>query len=158
MDVDGYEKIQKYAYMTKLAVDTKKWEEATSLWGYTEMILEEETHNIDFYNVLFKVSANSQSSGDKISNLLRSKPSLNETMYRSMVSYSRVDAIDDAERDAKLRVLMRTLVHDALGLPESVVWGSQSNSVFQTLAADFMKPVVHIVEELLDQTEIKVGV
>lgn len=138
-----------------MAVDTKKWEEATRLWGETETVLEHETHNIDFYNILFKVSSDSQRS-DKNSNLLRNRQTVNETMYRSMVSYSRLDAIDDAERDAKLSQLMKTQVHEALNLPSNVEWGSQSNEVFRTLARDFMNPVTHIVEELLEKTDIKV--
>ena len=156
VDVSGYEQIQKYAYMTKIAVDSKKWNEATNLWGRTESVLLEETHNIDFYNVLFKVPSQSQSGGDKITNLLRSRPSLNQTMYRSMVSYSRADDETEEDRDARLQVIMRTQVHEALGLPEQIVWGSQSGKVFETLAGDFMKPVTHIVEQLLNSTSIQV--
>lgn len=53
---------------------------------------------------------------------------------------------------------MRGEVHQALDLPKNVVWGSQAGAVFDTLAADFMKPVVETVEEVLNNTTLKVVV
>lgn len=54
--------------------------------------------------------------------------------------------IRDGSRPARegewnLDVLMNTVVKDALGIPEHVVWGSLSNDVFDVLREDFMKPV-----------------
>jgi serine carboxypeptidase 1 len=54
--------------------------------------------------------------------------------------------------------LMNTEVKTALGLPEKIVFGSQSSAVFRTLAIDFMKPVVNVVELLLNNTNIDVVV
>lgn len=65
---------------------------------------------------------------------------------------------DEDEDDNKLTKLMRGAVHKALQLPENVVWGSQAGAVFDTLAGDFMKPVVSVVEELLSNTTVKVVV
>lgn len=53
---------------------------------------------------------------------------------RPYMSTVRQDQLD-------LDTLMNTLVKEALGIPEHVVWGSQSNPVFDYLSGDFMKPV-----------------
>ena len=46
--------------------------------------------------------------------------------------------------DATLDRLMNTVVKSTLEIPESVVWGGQSNAVFSRLYDDFMKPVTHV--------------
>lgn len=45
------------------------------------------------------------------------------------------------QEELTLNQLMNTLVKEALRIPEHVVWGSQSNAVFNYLSGDFMKPV-----------------
>jgi serine carboxypeptidase 1 len=79
-----------------------------------------------------------------------------------MVKRKRLSAVDDEnddeDGDRKLTRLMRGEVHEALNLPENVVWGSQAGAVFDTLAGDFMKPVVETVETVLNSTTVKVVV
>lgn len=78
-----------------------------------------------------------------------------------MVKRKRLNADDENDEDdpdSKLTRLMRGAVHEALNLPEKVVWGSQAGAVFDTLAGDFMKPVVKTVEEVLNSTTVKVVV
>lgn len=133
MDVDGYEEIEKNSYMIKLAVATEQWEEAAALWNVAMNVFQRETHGVDVYNVLFKMADNAQSQS------------------------SRVDSIDSPERDAKLELLM-TQVHQTLELPDHIVWGSQRSLVRAALAGDFMRPVTHIVEELLEKTDIEVNI
>lgn len=51
-------------------------------------------------------------------------------------------AIRDGSREVwNLNSLMNTVVKEALGIPGHVVWGSQSDHVFDYLRVDFMKPV-----------------
>ncbi|KAH8337094.1 hypothetical protein KR067_009967 [Drosophila pandora] len=64
----------------------------------------------------------------------------------------------DEDRTQILEDLMRGPVAETLGIPSNVVWGSQSGSVFDIHRTDFMKPVIHIVNELLEKTPLKVGV
>lgn len=45
--------------------------------------------------------------------------------------------------------LMNGDVKKALKIPDSVVWGSQSNNVFNFLWEDFMKPVTNVGKEQL---------
>lgn len=68
------------------------------------------------------------------------------------------DENDEDDADEKLTRLMRGAVHEALNLPENVIWGSQAGAVFDTLAGDFMKPVVETVEAVLNSTTVKVVV
>lgn len=58
--------------------------------------------------------------------------------------FNRHVLFDDA--DTMLEELMRGPVSKALEIPEHVVWGSQSDATFETLAEDFMWPVVDIGE------------
>lgn len=68
------------------------------------------------------------------------------------------DESDEEDADSKLTRLMRGDVHKALSLPDNVIWGSQAGAVFDTLAGDFMKPVVETVAEVLNSTTVKVVV
>ncbi|CAG7830981.1 unnamed protein product [Allacma fusca] len=43
-------------------------------------------------------------------------------------------------------------------IPENVTWGGQSGKVFEALADDFMRPVVRIVESLLNNSPLSVTV
>lgn len=73
-------------------------------------------------------------------------------MYRTLV---RINSRNDD--DLALEDLMNGPVKAALeGIPESVVWGGQSNPTFSVLSEDFMKPVTDIVELLLNNTSIDV--
>lgn len=72
-------------------------------------------------------------------------------MYRTLVNF---DVSDD--RDDLLHSLMNGQVKQALGLPDSVRWGAQSGITFRILNEDFMKPVTHTVELLLNNTQIDV--
>ena len=61
----------------------------------------------------------------------------------------------DTYQGDPLTELMNGEVKDYLGIPEEVTWGGQSNAVFEAQAGDFMKPVIDIVDELVE-TGIKV--
>ncbi|XP_017030417.1 retinoid-inducible serine carboxypeptidase-like isoform X1 [Drosophila kikkawai] len=64
---------------------------------------------------------------------------------------------DPEEEDAEVP-LMKGPVSKILGIPEAVVYDLQSDAVFYNQRADFMKPVIHIVNELLEKTPLKVSV
>lgn len=57
VDKDGYTKIMKAANDTKKALDQGQFNEATSLWGYTEGVVLQVTDGVDFYNVMTKIGA-----------------------------------------------------------------------------------------------------
>lgn len=116
----------------------------------------ENTFGVDFYNVLFDTPF---SSSEARSKFLKQSP--RNVAFDILVKRKQIaadDENDDEDPDTKLRNLMRGAVHEALNLPANVKWGSQSGAVFDTLAGDFMKPVVEIVEELLNNSTVKVVV
>ncbi|RZC37320.1 uncharacterized protein BDFB_011030, partial [Asbolus verrucosus] len=132
VDQNGYEQIQEMAEATKEAFDNGNYQVSTNLWGLTEGVIQTYTANIDFYNILTKISPG------WIGKTRMIKPALND------------------DEDAKIDVIMNNEVKKALGL--DVNWGVQSDDVFAALGEDFMKPVVEIVELLLNTTDIKVAV
>lgn len=140
VDTDGFEKIDRSARATKLEVDAGNWRLATHKWSDTENTILRATNNIDFYNILTKVGSFYEDYSERLS----TEP----TFTRVYSAYS----------DASLTDLMNGRVKDALGLPKTVRHGSQSNIVFTKLEADFMKPVINIVESLLNETSLKVAV
>ena len=55
--------------------------------------------------------------------------------------------------------LMNGPIRAQLGdIPASVTWGGQSDAVFSTLAGDFMRPVVDVVDALLTDARVHVTV
>lgn len=54
VDHAGHDRIAMGTQLTQNAMNAGSFENATNLWGYTELVIMEETHGIDFYNILFK--------------------------------------------------------------------------------------------------------
>ncbi|XP_056635825.1 retinoid-inducible serine carboxypeptidase-like [Diorhabda sublineata] len=127
VDQDGYESIMKQAYKARDAIDREDYEQAFNLWGLIEEVVEKQTYNIDFYNVLLKPTAPIKKIG----------------LYRSYLG----DALSD---------IMNDLVAPALGLTHK--WDDVDGGVFNALGPDFMRPVIHLVDELLDTTDLTVAV
>ncbi|XP_046826031.1 retinoid-inducible serine carboxypeptidase-like isoform X2 [Vespa crabro] len=128
IDSNGYDNIDKSAKATRDAVNNGKWLKATSLWGNTENVILKATDNIDFYNILTKLSPSfirSQNHGEKSSIHID-----RDAIYQGL-SY----------RDSgSLEQLMNGPVRKALGIKN--YHNEQSNNVFYMLRQDFMKPVV----------------
>lgn len=156
IDVDGFEKINNYALRTQRALNEGSFFQATDLWYQTEIVLLQHTLGVDFYNVQYNTPHRNTDNNEA----RHSELSPRATAFDIMVNRKRLNTDDENEDDEldKLTRLMRGPVHEALDLPNSVVWGSQAGAVFDTLAGDFMKPVVEIVEEVLNSTTVKVVV
>ncbi|XP_067624265.1 retinoid-inducible serine carboxypeptidase-like [Eurosta solidaginis] len=147
VDQDGFEKIAASAAKTEELIKEGKWMQATNQWGATETIIAIESKGVDFYNI------ERPTKGDRFSQLLLRSSNIQQFMYRTMVQYD-----VDEDRDQILDDLMRGPVTRALNVTSGKRWGSQSSITFTRLQGDFMKPVVHIVEKLLNYTNLKVGV
>ncbi|TDG50365.1 hypothetical protein AWZ03_003270 [Drosophila navojoa] len=144
VDQDGHDKIEAAALKTKNLVDGEEWTQATSQWSSTQSVVKRESKGVDFYNV------ETPTRGDNYLRLLVDM-SPEERMYRTLVHFD-----IDEDRDKLLEDLMRGPVTKALNL--TIKWGAQSGTTFNKLWGDFMKPAVHIVEELLNSTTVQVGV
>lgn len=143
------------AKRTERAVKQHQYKLATDLWYMTEVILEEEARAIDYYNVQYDIPYR----GGITNNAKLADFTPRDYAYELMVNYRRLsnDPLRKAE-ELRLDDVMRNFVHPALKLPSHVSFGAQSGAVFDTLATDFMKPVVDIVEKVLNETNINVVV
>lgn len=54
VDQAGHDRVALSTKLTENALNDGKYVNATNLWGYTEYVVMDVTHGIDFYNVLFK--------------------------------------------------------------------------------------------------------
>ncbi|XP_044735685.1 retinoid-inducible serine carboxypeptidase-like isoform X1 [Chrysoperla carnea] len=132
IDIEGYNRIEKQARKCKDLLDAGLYSEASNQWELTEDEIDAVTNSIDFYNILIKMEVEEQE---------RNKSKL----------------LDTLESD-KLNSLMNNDVKKALNLTSNVTWSEDSDAVFDALNEDFMKPVVQIVEEVLNTTSIRVQV
>lgn len=60
VDTKGFEKIDAAAQITRRKVEFGSWTAATEAWSNTQGVIFEETYNVDFYNILTKLSPPSQ--------------------------------------------------------------------------------------------------
>ncbi|KAH8302961.1 hypothetical protein KR044_012478, partial [Drosophila immigrans] len=146
VDQNGHDKIEAAALKTKDYVDNERWVLATVQWSLTQSVVLRESKGVDFYNV------ETPTRGDAYLRQL-DLMTPEERMYRTLVHFD-----IDENRDQMLAELMKGPVTKALNITTGVTWGAQSGTTFNKQRGDFMKPVVHIVEELLNNTTLKVGV
>ncbi|XP_062129418.1 retinoid-inducible serine carboxypeptidase [Drosophila sulfurigaster albostrigata] len=145
IDHDGHDQIMKAANFTAELVENERWAQATTQWGNTQWEVLKASKGVDFYNVL-KLTR-----GDAYQR--RSLYPAADRMYRTLVKLDFDEDIDQIAED-----LLRGPVAETLGIPDHVKWDSQSGAVFDIHRTDFMKPVIHIVNELLDKTPLQVAV
>jgi serine carboxypeptidase 1 len=140
VDDQGYDAIQRSAELCQRAVEEERWEDATDLWSTTEGVVIYRTHWVDFYNILkFTIPTGAgQSRSSRIEGISRQhRPATRAT-----------DPLDD---------LMNGVIKEQLGIiPDDVVWGAQSDAVFDYQTGDFMKPVVSVVDDALANTTLHV--
>ncbi|XP_055593624.1 retinoid-inducible serine carboxypeptidase-like [Uranotaenia lowii] len=147
VDTKGYRNIQAAAIETEHILNEGRFEDATWQWGRTEGVIVRETLGIDFYNVLFEQDYSAS----------RSRLSMFERNMKQATVDSAVRLVSE-DRDQMLEDLMRGPVAETLQLPAESVYNSQGSDVFQSMAGDFMKPAMHIVELLLNNTSLDVVV
>ncbi|XP_072743969.1 retinoid-inducible serine carboxypeptidase [Anoplolepis gracilipes] len=138
VDTEGFKNIDAKAKEAKDRVETGMWTEATNYFGFTQVVILHETYNVDFYNILTKITYPSYHLP------LENQYMRANTIYRHFIQFE----------SQSLESLMNGPVKEALGL--NVSHGTQSSEVFSYLEGDFMKPVINIVEQLLNETDLNV--
>lgn len=147
VDTKGYKTIQAAAIETEHILNQERYEEATYQWGNTQGVLMRQTGPIDWYNVLFLQEYNQ----------FQARLAMFEKdLKQATADSARKLATED--RDQMLKDLMRNEVAPALDLPAESVYDSQGSRVFSTLAGDFMKPAMDVIELLLNNTSVEVVV
>ncbi|XP_044736265.1 retinoid-inducible serine carboxypeptidase-like [Chrysoperla carnea] len=134
IDNDGFIQIDKEAKLCKQFLNEGKFEAATDQWLATEITIQRITRNIDFYNILSKINTSLNSFGDFL------------------------DLPSELNKPKTLTELMNTDVKNTLNIPDHVDWKETNRIVFHEFSEDFMKPAIHLVEEVLNTTSLKVYV
>jgi len=153
IDSVGRTQISNSANAVQTAVNAGRWKDATTLWGTNQFVIEENSANVDFYNILNRsgtgpspktTSTESTSKTASIGSTL--KTSSMEPVDRAV---ARMNAVYKAD---PLTDLMNGPIRQKLGIiPSNVTWGGQSDNVFSYLSTAFMQPYIAQVDFLLAQ-------
>ncbi|XP_053426366.1 retinoid-inducible serine carboxypeptidase [Nycticebus coucang] len=137
LEDEGLAEVSQVAEQVLDAIENEKYKEATQLWGKAEMVIEQNTDGVNFYNILTKstpMPAMEWSLEFTQSHLLR--------LCQRHVRHLQRDALSE---------LMNGPIRKKLKIiPEDQSWGGQAANVFMNMEEDFMKPVVDIVDKLLE--------
>lgn len=134
LDDFGLADVSNAADAVKKAVEQQQFEKATELWSVAETVVEQNTNGVNFYNIL------TQEPDEKVD------ASAGEN-YISLQARRHIRPL----HSQSLSELMNGPIRRKLGIiPQNVTWGGQAEEVFTNMAGDFMKPVVDIVDLLLN--------
>ncbi|XP_069728788.1 retinoid-inducible serine carboxypeptidase [Phaenicophaeus curvirostris] len=132
LDDKGLAEVTAVAKEIMDAINKDQYGLATELWGKAEEIIEMNTDNVNFYNIMTKdvpqIKSNEQEN-------------LHLRLYQRHVQRTHKDSLTE---------LMNGPIREKLKIiPDCVTWGGQSRDVFENMAEDFMRPVIDIVDQLL---------
>ncbi|XP_004684459.2 PREDICTED: retinoid-inducible serine carboxypeptidase [Condylura cristata] len=137
LDDKGLEEVSQVAEQVLDAVNKGRYKEATALWGKAENLIEQNTDGVNFYNILTKDTPMSAM-----------KSSLEFTQSHLVHLCQR--HIRRLHRDTLSQLMNGPIRKKLKIIPEDCSWGAQATSVFVNMQGDFMKPVINIVDELLE--------
>lgn len=133
LDDNGLAEVTAVAKEIMDAINKNQYGLATELWSKAEGIIEENTDNVNFYNILTKEVPEVKSDEQENLHLMR--------LYQRHVRKMHQNSLDELMNGPIRKKLMI--------IPDCVKWGGQSRQVFENMAEDFMKPVIDIVDQLL---------
>ncbi|XP_048179838.1 retinoid-inducible serine carboxypeptidase [Corvus hawaiiensis] len=133
LDDNGLAEVTAVAKEIMDAINKNQYGLATELWGKAEGVIEENTDNVNFYNILTKEVPEVKSDEQENLHLMR--------LYQRHVRKMHQSSLDELMNGPIRKKLMI--------IPDCVKWGGQSRQVFENMAEDFMKPVIDIVDQLL---------
>ncbi|KAK7929714.1 hypothetical protein WMY93_006109 [Mugilogobius chulae] len=129
----GLAEVNAVAQEVQDAVENGHFLKATELWSVAESVVERNTNNVNFYNIL------TQDTDEAVR--LRPGDDFISLQFHRHVRRLHKQSLDE---------LMNGPIRKKLGqIPDNVTWGGQSQDVFRSMAGDFMRPVVDIVDQLL---------
>ncbi|OXB77029.1 UNVERIFIED_CONTAM: hypothetical protein H355_014851 [Colinus virginianus] len=133
LDDHGLAEVTAVAKEIMDAINRNEYGLATELWSKAEGIIEENTDNVNFYNIMTKDVPEMKTNEQENFHLVR----LYERHVKNMHKNNLSELMNGPIRK-KLQVI-----------PDCVKWGGQSTKVFENMAEDFMRPVIDIVDQLL---------
>uniref|UniRef100_A0A4W5QEC5 Carboxypeptidase n=1 Tax=Hucho hucho TaxID=62062 RepID=A0A4W5QEC5_9TELE len=134
LDDYGLREVSSAAEAVKQAVEQGQYLKATELWSVTESVVEQNTNGVNFYNIL------TQDPDEKMTSVAGEG-------YLSLLMRHHISPL----HRQSLSQLMNGPIRKKLGIiPQNVTWGGQAEAVFSSMSGDFMRPVVDVVDQLLD--------
>lgn len=144
VDIAGLGQINAAAKKVENLVNEGKFTEATSAWSLTEGVISAESAGVNFYNILEWDGQESK----RFNSILKSSKDPIERLYEHHVKVMQNDDLDE---------LMNGPIRKKLKIiPDKVTWGGQSGAVFEKQAGDFMKNVTRTVNDLVNNSSLKV--
>ncbi|KAM6174838.1 retinoid-inducible serine carboxypeptidase isoform 1-T1 [Erethizon dorsatum] len=137
LDDTGLAEVSSIAEKVLAAINSGLYKKATQLWGEAEAIIEKNADGVNFYNILTKSTPNS------------AMESSLEFMPNHLVRLSQRH-VRCLHQDALSQLMNGPIRRKLKIIPEDFSWGDQSSYVFMNMEEDFMKPVISIVDELLE--------
>ncbi|XP_048221916.1 retinoid-inducible serine carboxypeptidase [Perognathus longimembris pacificus] len=137
LDDKGLAEVSNVAEKVLDAINKGHYKEATQLWEEAEMVIEKNTDGVNFYNILTKSTPTS------------SMESGLEFLHRHLVRLCQRH-VRHLQGDTLSQLMNGPIRKKLKIIPEDISWGAQSPKVFMNMEEDFMKPVVSIVDELLE--------
>uniref|UniRef100_A0A803XWZ3 Carboxypeptidase n=1 Tax=Meleagris gallopavo TaxID=9103 RepID=A0A803XWZ3_MELGA len=133
LDDQGLAEVTAVAKEIMDAINKNEYGLATELWSKAEGIIEENTDNVNFYNIMTKEVPEMKANEQENFHLVRLYQRHVKIMHKNNLS-----ELMNGPIRKKLKVI-----------PDCVKWGGQSTKVFENMAEDFMRPVIDIVDQLL---------
>ncbi|OMO90340.1 Peptidase S10, serine carboxypeptidase [Corchorus olitorius] len=152
LDNNGLRESNSLAEKISQQLKDGQYTDATNTWTDLEVVIDDMSNSVDFYNFLLDSGmspvaleaswfSNGIFAANRYSRYLKK--------YSRYLSSLRVSPGNDG---GDLDSLMNGAIKKKLKIiPANVSWGGQSDSVFQYLAGDFMKPRIAEVDELLSK-------
>ncbi|KAK7312617.1 hypothetical protein VNO77_36601 [Canavalia gladiata] len=143
LDDNGLQDSNSLAEKIKQQLEDGKFVEATNSWSELESLISTKSNNVDFYNLLEDAGSSDLSAME-----LGLLQEITIKRYSKYLTSMRSRSNPGGEGD--LDELLNGVIKKKLKIiPENVTWGGQSGDVFTYLSADFMKPRIDEVDELL---------
>uniref|UniRef100_A0A669PW60 Carboxypeptidase n=1 Tax=Phasianus colchicus TaxID=9054 RepID=A0A669PW60_PHACC len=140
LDDQGLEEVTAVAKEIMDAINKNEYGLATELWSKAEGIIEENTDNVNFYNIMTKEVPEVKDGCLKCATN-QSVLSLSVRLYQRHVKVMHKNNLSEL-MNGPIRKKLKVI-------PDCVKWGGQSTKVFENMAEDFMRPVIDIVDQLL---------
>ncbi|KAJ8551938.1 hypothetical protein K7X08_028381 [Anisodus acutangulus] len=143
LDGNGLQKSNSVAKKIKQQIDAGQFEAATDSWRELENVISDNSNSVDFYNFMLDSGMDPLAlTSSELSQVIAVK------RYSRYLQSSRITPGNDVDLDS----LMNGAIRKKLKIiPQTVSWGGQSDSVFNALYGDFMKPRINEVDELLSK-------
>ncbi|KAK1331337.1 hypothetical protein QTO34_009290 [Cnephaeus nilssonii] len=135
LDDQGLAEVSQVAEQVLDAVNKGLYKEATQLWGKAEMVIEQPKASL-FAQHLGKSSWSRFHSFDSLCT------SVSVRLYQRHVRHLNRDDLNQL-MNGPIRTKLKII-------PKDCSWGGQANNVFLNMEGDFMKPVISVVDELLE--------